>query len=380
MKLGRYTVFTCLLTLTYHLCVFSQEQDKNAFSYELNYTGDILANLNGGITTGHTYLGMANLSISFNTKKAGLWKGGEFFINGANTHGGEPSANIIGDFQTVSNIEAGELTYLHEFWFKQTFGQHSVTIGLQDLNANFAASGFGGMFINSSFGIHSTIADNVPSPIFPLTRPGLEIQLGLSESFRLKAAVFDGLLSDYQNNEYNTNWSLKTADGILFISEIEFSTSLKNNPGSYKIGYYQHENAINSNEQTSDNLINRGFYLVADQLLTKHITRDGGLGFFGQVSYSNPNKNNHFAYFGVGLHYCGISNNRCNDEVGIGLAHSRFKSSFNGNETAIELSYKAQLGEHFFIQPDLQYIINPAGTEEVIANAFVGILRFGLNF
>ena len=42
--------------------------------------------------------------IGFDTEKANFWKGGELFINAANTHGGEPSASFIGDYQVASNI------------------------------------------------------------------------------------------------------------------------------------------------------------------------------------------------------------------------------------------------------------------------------------
>lgn len=379
MKTRKLLSAICLLLLINQSFIIAQEHKENAFSYELNYVGDVLLNMNGGIQTGRTYLGMANLLINFDTQKAGFWKGGELFINGANTHGGEPTATLIGDFQTVSNIEAGNITYLHELWYKQNFGQLSFIIGLQDLNAEFASSDFGGMFINSSFGIHSTISDNVPSPIFPLTRPCLQIQWEINKSIRFKTAAFDGLLSDYQGNEYNTNWNLQTNDGSLYIGEFEFSTVISEKPGCYKLGYYHHDH-ITANENQNTISHNNGFYFVMDQLIYKPANREGGLSVFSQFSYSDPDINNHYRYLGFGLHYCGISNKRCKDEIGLGIAHTWFKTSVSGNETAIELSYKAELGDHIYLQPDLQYVITPAGTEESLENAFVGILRFGLNF
>jgi len=74
------------------LTIFSQESilNKEAFRFEASYIGENLNNLSGGIKTGSTYLGMANIRLSFNTGSAGLWKGGEFFINSANTHGASP--------------------------------------------------------------------------------------------------------------------------------------------------------------------------------------------------------------------------------------------------------------------------------------------------
>jgi len=43
-------------------------------------------------------------------------------------------------------------------------------------------------------------------------------------------------------------------------------------------------------------------------------------------------------------------------------------------ETAFELTYKAQLGKHLIIQPDLQYNINPCMTLEH-DNALAGLVR-----
>ena len=80
---------------------------NSPFSYEASYTGDLVSNFKGGIKTGTAYLGLANLKAGFDTEKARWWKGGQLFVNVGNTHGGEPSATLVGDFQGISNIEAG---------------------------------------------------------------------------------------------------------------------------------------------------------------------------------------------------------------------------------------------------------------------------------
>lgn len=50
------------------------------------------------------------------------------------------------------------------------------------------------------------------------------------------------------------------------------------------------------------------------------------------------------------------------------------------HETTIEAYYKAQITENIFLQPDIQYVINPSGSDIKLENSFVGILRLGLNF
>ncbi|MBN1462740.1 MAG: carbohydrate porin, partial [Paludibacteraceae bacterium] len=151
-------------------------QNTSAFSYTASYTGDMVNNLNGGIKTGTNYLGMAHIGLGFDTEKARWWKGGEFCIDFMNTHGDTPSANLIGDIQIASNIEAGNLSVLYELWYKQRFGKIAVTVGLQDMNSNYAVTENGGLFVNSSFGVHTVMSDNITLPIFPITALGLNFQ------------------------------------------------------------------------------------------------------------------------------------------------------------------------------------------------------------
>ena len=71
------------------------------FTASFSYIGDVVSNFDGGIKKGTTYLGLLNVRAGFDTEAAGLWKGGQLFANVGNTHGGQPSANLVGDFQGV---------------------------------------------------------------------------------------------------------------------------------------------------------------------------------------------------------------------------------------------------------------------------------------
>ena len=45
-------------------------------------------------------------------------------------------------------------------------------------------------------------------------------------------------------------------------------------------------------------------------------------------------------------------------------------------ETAIELNYRYQIGGHFYVSPDMQWILNPMGELDA-KNALVATLRLG---
>jgi porin len=351
--------------------------------YEASYIGDIASNLRGGKKTGALFLGMVNIKIGFETKNIGLWEGGEFFLNGASTHGGTPSEKLLGDFQVASNIEAGNRTYLHELWYKHSFETFHVTVGLQDLNAEFVTSEYAGSFINSSFGVPSLIADNIPVPIFPLTALGIAGKYQISEDIAIQAAIFDGLPEDFEGNQYNVNWDLKSNDGVLLFSELQLATSFGNMPGTLKAGYYYHSHLKETCPETkiTETVFdkNYGFYAIADQKIFT-LSENRGIGLFAQFAVSPTNINSHNYYVGGGINYQGIFDNDGEDAFGIAFAHAGFNNSTINNETTIEMFYRVKVTENLFIQPDIQYIINPAGTENKLNNALAVFMRFGINF
>ncbi len=346
--------------------------NQRAFHWNVLYTGDLVSNFDGGIKTGTMYLGLANLKFGLDFEKAGWWNGGKLSVNMANTHGGQPSLALVGDFQGVSNIEAGNLTFLFELWYKQRFGSVIFTLGLQDLNVTFATTENGALFNNSSFGIQSSIADNIPTPIFPLTGLGAMIEWEINKDFSVHTALFDGTPDDFENNPYNINWKLSNDDGYLTVCEIQIHKSLiKDLPGTYKIGGYFHEH----NDNTVMEQENGGVYFIADQTICSQ--GNSNLSLFSQIGFSPKSKNNHNHYYSLGLNCTGIFG-RLNDIAGLAVAYAGIDNNAVGSETAVELTYQLQLNKYIYLRPDIQYIINPAGTDLKLKNALVGFLRIGI--
>lgn len=349
----------------------TSEKDLNPIELSASYVGDVVRNFNGGIKRGTSYLGLINLRAGFDTENAKLWKGGTGFVNLANAHGGEPSATMVGDFQGVSNIEAGNLTFLYELWYKQVVGNVTFIVGLQDLNSEFALSGNGGLFTNSSFGIQSSISDNIPTPIFPLTALGAKISWDISADNRLQMAFFDGTPDDFQVNPYNTKWRISKNDGFLAVAEYNLTKSVvKDQNGSYKLGVYFHRH----NDPVDNLKDNGGVYLIIDQNMNDK------LAVFSQIGFSPKVTNEHNRYLSIGVNYKGLFSKRPNDLVGFALAHAGIDGNNVGSETALELTYKFNVCKNMYIRPDIQYIINPAGTDVKLDNALVGLIRFGFDF
>lgn len=349
------------------------------FTAEASWTGDLALNMAGGIKRGANFLGMANLKLGFDTQNAGLWKGGQLFVNAASTHGQSPSAMLTGDFQGVSNIEAGNRIFLHEWWYAQQFGRFTVIAGLQDLNAEMAVSENGSAFLNSSFGIPPVISGNLPAPIFPLTAPGITLKAELSAALTFTGALYDGCPTAFEHNAYNLRWHLRPEDGLLTLAEMSWSVEISQLSGIWKAGFYYHSGLTEVNPETGVSTEvfenNKGFYLLADQQLWRSTTNHRSLSLFLQLAMSTAAINDPHLYAGGGLNFAGLSQQQPDDAVGIALAHAGFKKGLRPAETAFELYYRKHLGKNLFLQPDLQYVVHPSGTGEALDNALVGFLR-----
>jgi len=379
-------VFAFILSLSFlsQLPCSAQETTSTPnipLTFEAYYIGDIVNNLSGGIKTGSCYLGMANFRLNFDFQKAGLWNGGQLYINAANTHGDSPSSELLGDMQVASNIDAGNHTYLQEVWFRQALGKVEFTIGLQDLNVEFANSENAALYLNSSFGILPVISNNFAASIFPLTTLGLTSKWNISEKSSWINALYDGSPTDFDYNPYNVKWQFISGDGLLAISEYQYHTAIKDLSGTYKIGIYSHSHIVERSfdkslpDSLKHNLL--GFYTYADQNIWHQNNKS--IGIFAQLGYSPTKTCTNNFYLGLGMNYCGLLSRQGKDILGVAIAHEQFKDNINC-ETTLELTYQYQITENLFVQPDFQYIINPAGTGKKLNNSLAGNLRFGINF
>ncbi len=346
------------ITLLAVLCgigpwAYGQSERENPFAFEASYLGDTYYNAAGGLRTGGGFMGMANLRVGFDIEKAGGWRGGTLFVNGSSIHGKSLSENYLGDWQVASNIDAGEHAYLHELWYRQALGRLSLTVGLQDLNADFMAVEGGGEFLNSSFGIPSVMAVDVPVPIFPLTGLGVTARWEIGERWAWQAALFDGVQTPFEeNNPHNVRWRLSREEGALGVTEFHLD-------GCYKVGAYYHTAADDY-----------GFYAMVDQPLGSR------LSLFAQAVAAPKAKNENNYYLGAGANY--ILSPR--STAGLAVAHAGLHRTAHKHETALELYWKYSLNDRIALQPDLQYILNPSAAEQALNDALVGILRVHVHF
>lgn len=334
--------------------------------FDVSYKGDIMGNICGGIKRSGTYLGYAQIGLGIDFEALNWWKGGMLYIKGGNTHGGTPSETFIGDSQIASNIEAGNHTFLQELWFSQSFKNVEIKIGMQDYNADYAVCEPSGMFLNSALGIHSSLSGNLKLPIFPIMGWACNINWDIRDDMSWRVGVFDSPL-DFEENPYNLHWKINSEKGVVLTTEYNYKTNINNNlEGRYCIGFTY---------QTA--LRKWGVHLNAAQAVWKQNQHQ--LSLFAMYAICKGDERNYHNHLGAGITMEGVFSKHGRDALGLAFT-TEFLESTHLYETTIELTYQYHIHENIFLQPDIQYVINPSGTGMPLKNALVMALRVGIDF
>ncbi|OEK05043.1 carbohydrate porin [Roseivirga misakiensis] len=295
-----------------------------------------------------------------NSSELRLSQNHRFQVDLSLTHGQEPSADIVGDLQTFSNLEAGFSYGFYEAYYQFEHDDFWIKIGQQDINTDFLVSESGALFTHSSFGIDPVATINMPAPTYPATALAITSHLQLNENLGLLLGVFDGQFANPKNDFIGINWSIDKNDGLIYIIEPELS--LFKGKMKQKIGYYHHSGLFTD---LSGSGLRRGlsaFYLVTDLNILKREEKE--INLFLQFDRSTKAVSDLKHYFGFGLKFNNLIQSRELNELGIGIGHAALNTRFSSvsteydiqNETFLELNYKHQLKKWLSIQPYFQWI------------------------
>ena len=322
----------------------------------------------GGANDGRSTKGYSlfNLGVTLDTEKAKLWKGGTFFaLYQKKTGYGISGGNFaMGDYMGFDGWDYRQLSQISEYWYQQKLfnGKLRMKFGKQDANTDFGYINSGWTFLNSGFSVNPT----TPMPTYPDPTLGFMAEINPTKWLSIR----DGIYSRY---------------GVPFnISEIEVKPMIKKMPGRYMLGAWELSDSSGMGVATGAdadgtiyNNFNRNFgcYVGFEQMIYKEKKDDEndmqGLVVFGQFGISPSNRNDMSRYTSVGLHYKGPIPKRDKDIAGIAVGSGRFASRLGdmsyedggriGSETVVEAFYRAQINPWFYLQPDVQFIMNPGG-------------------
>lgn len=365
--------------------------ESPAIRFDGAYTADLIANLSGGVQTGDTYLDNLDLQLSADRGAIFGIPGLSGLLYGMRNNANEFSSEYVGDTHVVSNIDTGHAFRLFEAWLDwspDADGDRSVRLGLYDLNSEFDSIDTGALFINSAHGIGTDFSQsglNGPS-IFPVSSLALRVRTGWGEGGYGQFAVLDGVPGDVDDPSSN-RIDLSHDDGALVVAEVGWSGGDWRKVALGAWAYTADFEPLTDPGGPQDDG-NEGWYAFADRTVFRgeSVTVAAHL----RVGQAEEKYNPYSGFVGFGTMATGLVPGRPDDEVGfavaIGLAGDDFEDAraadgldTDGEEIALELTWRAPVTDWLVLQPDVQYIVNP-GNDPDLDDAVVVALRFELSY
>jgi len=163
--------------------------------------------------------------------------------------------------------------------------------------------------------------------------------------------------------------------------------------GNYRVGmcddpiprnYFIRANLAELTDRRGDNVT---FYLSCDQVFFRENDKDDqGLGVFCRFAYQDSRIYRFNKFYSGGFQYKGLFPTRDKDVFGFALAtrvdSTKYRELVNpvsGNDTYYEWYYAIQATPWLVVTPDLQYVDNPGGNDDV-SHAIAGGVRFRVTF
>ena len=378
---------------------------ENGVTYGLILTSEGLANVSGGLRTGAVSQGKLEVFMGIDFEKLAGIRGLSAFANAFQIHGsGGISRDLVGNFNTISNIEALPTTRLSEAWVEQKLtGTVSLRVGQLAADTEFFISDASTFFMNSDW--PAITALNLPSggPAYPLSTPGVRLKVEASEQVTLLAALFNGDPSgpgpeDAEiKNRHGLNF--RTQDPPLVMGEVQYrynqDKAASGLAGILRFGGWYHFGDFDSQRFDAGGLSianplgsgiaarlrgTSGIYGVVDQQVYRPAGGgpDSGVSVFSRISGSPSDRNPIEFYLDGGVVFSGMLPARPDDKFGAtflfanissaaraldrdAIAYSGIAMPVRDFEMTLALAYQAQIVPGWTLQPEVHYVIHPGG-------------------
>jgi porin len=377
-------------------------QPARAVSWTLTYNSDLNADADGGERRGAAYLQRIGLIADADLDRLAGWHGAKLHASVHAINGRGLSSHDVGNILTVSGIEAEPALRLFNLWVEQSFGRgSSLRVGQFTAGQEFMISSTASLFVNSTFGWPGSFATDLPSggPAYPLAAPGIRFAWNAPNSTLARVAMFAGDpggrgSGDPQRRDRHGFNSFRLKGAPFLIGELSRGFGGQDPPLRLTAGGWIHFDRFDDVAGGSGHARNYAIYGIADARLWTHGTRS--LRGLVRASAGPSDRNPIDLYADAGISLTGPIASRPDDTVGIAIGVARISPRLrNGlrerflheglsafaprTETVAELTYQVRLGSAAYLQPDVQWIIHPAGrvldgardTEPLPANALV---------
>ncbi len=364
---------------------------------------DIAGNPTGGRSQGVTQASSIELSLFLDLQKIMELDGGSIFISSSERWGSTLSKTDVGNVFSTQQIWGFQTIRLIDFSYQQKLFDDRIELRLGRFAGmdDFLVSpyNFGLMsnaFCGNPFGI---LLDTQGMSAYYGTWAAL-VKVKPTERSYIQTGIYNGDPDVRANRHHGVDFSMSGPPFVITEAGYQVNGLPGDNQllGNYKVGFW-YDDAVFSNFNTGARRRGSwGFYGLFDQVVVPFGSpgSNRGFGIFGSVTVApDPEFQQLPLFVTAGFSARGMCDARPRDALTFAVASGNFSDDLRRaqqkgrvpgppggqhNETVVELTYRIDLHKGaFFVQPDLQYIVQPGGTSHV-DNALVLGAQLGFNF
>ena len=390
--------------------------DDSGVELSASYTNNIAGNPVGGMTQSFAYADNFSFGMQLDFEKLIKWQGLTLTVSALDRNGSNLSARNIGNQFTVQQVYGTETVVFYALVLEQRLLEDKLGIKLGRFSTgdDFASSPLYWLYMNNGIdGNPQALPVNTAFTSYPASVWGARLRVDPSPEWFAMGGIYQATsLNLYR--DHGLDWSINNSDGVLMIGQVGWTpeffkkpaaaskpsdgkslaegktvrpvspdAGMQGLPGHYWFGAYYSpwQFAQFGSTETASN--SYGFYWHADQMVWQEEPgSDQGLTLWSAFVLS-PQQNISKLPFQVnsGIVYKGLAPTRDNDVTMLGFVYGNFSDDYAGTvaatgagtpsyEIALEAGYRIQVTKFAYIQPNVQWIINPGGTGN-IPNALV---------
>jgi porin len=390
--------------------------DDSGVELSASYTNNIAGNPVGGMTQSFAYADNFSFGMQLDFEKLIKWQGLTLTVSALDRNGSNLSARNIGNQFTVQQVYGTETVVFYALVLEQRLLEDKLGIKLGRFSTgdDFASSPLYWLYMNNGIdGNPQALPVNTAFTSYPASVWGARLRVDPSPEWFAMGGIYQATsLNLYR--DHGLDWSMNNSDGVLMIGQVGWTpeffkkpaaaakpsdgkslaegktvrpvspdAGMQGLPGHYWFGAYYSpwQFAQFGSTETASN--SYGFYWHADQMVWQEEPgSDQGLTLWSAFVLS-PQQNISKLPFQVnsGIVYKGLAPTRDHDITMLGFVYGNFSDDYADTvaatgagspsyEIALEAGYRFQITKFAYVQPNVQWIINPGGTGN-IPNALV---------
>lgn len=394
---------------------------EKGYDFKLEYVGEAAANLDGGYDDDKTgrYTDQFALGVHMDLEKILGWKATEFQFTVTERNGKNLSNDRIGDPRAghISSVQEvwgrGQTWRLTQLWLKQQYFDGALDVKFGRFGEGEDFNSFPCDFQNLAF-CGSQVGNWAGSIWYnwPVSQWALRVKYNFAPDWYVQVGAYEQNPSNLETGN-GFKMSDSGTKGALLPVELIWQPKVgaEQLPGEYRLGYYYSTakaddvyDDVDGQPQglTGNDFKSRGskhgWWVVAQQQVTSHNgDASRGLSLFANLTVHDKATNVVDNYQQLGVVYKGPFDARPKDDIGLGIARihvnddvkkrQRLVNQVNGiddydnplyqplqdTEYNAELYYGVHVTDWLTVRPNLQYIKQPGGVDEVDNALVAGI-------